>query len=295
MEMKKVCFYVGGVALAMTLVACGNNNEKAATPAPAAQGQVTQQASPGGGTATAPAPAAPSATNGKVLEMAVPPPGMDASGYTYVKLQTVDGKEIWAAGPKTDLQVGETVALQGGSVMQNFSSKTLERTFDEIIFASGFLRGDGAQTVSTPAGASSGASFTEAVQSAGADAAQGGASSGSSGAVVPFADLKVPKAEGANAYTVGEVFTKSAELDTKKVLVKGQVVKMSRNIMGKNWIHLQDGTGDPNSSTHDLVVTTAGEAEKGAIVTVDGVVAANKDFGSGYRYNVIIEDATVTQ
>ena len=64
--------------------------------------------------------------------------------------------------------------------------------------------------------------------------------------------------------------------------------------MGKNWIHIQDGTGDPQKNTHDLVVTTDGMAEKGEVVTIEGVVAANKDFGSGYKYEVIIEDAKVT-
>ncbi len=65
--------------------------------------------------------------------------------------------------------------------------------------------------------------------------------------------------------------------------------------MGKNWLHIQDGTGDPGSNTHDLVVTTDGEAEKGAVVTVEGIIAANKDFGSGYKYDVIIEEAVITQ
>ena len=82
---------------------------------------------------------------------------------------------------------------------------------------------------------------------------------------------------------------------TTTVTVKGQVVKVSKNIMGKNWLHIQDGTGDPNKNTHDLVVTTMDVAEKGDIVTVDGPAAANKDFGSGYKYYIIIEDGKVTK
>ena len=64
--------------------------------------------------------------------------------------------------------------------------------------------------------------------------------------------------------------------------------------MGKNWVHIQDGTGDPKGNTHDLVVTTQDDAAKGDIVTVSGVVAADKDFGAGYRYDVIVEDAKIT-
>jgi len=266
MKMKKLLYCFGGVALSLALVACGNNTNKAektaATAAPAEQ---------------APAPAqAPGMISGKVVET------MDASGYTYVKIDDGSGKEIWAAGPKADLKKGEEISLQGGSVMKDFKSKTLDKTFPEIIFASGFIRG----------GADAASSFSEAVK---ADGGIGSStvSSGSSGAVVPFADLKIEKAAGENARNVGEVFAQAAELDKKKVTVHGQVVKISKNIMGKNWLHIQDGTGDPVKNTHDLVVTMAGEAAKGDVITVEGVVAANKDFGSGYKYDVIVEEAVI--
>jgi hypothetical protein len=67
-------------------------------------------------------------------------------------------------------------------------------------------------------------------------------------------------------------------------------------IMGKNWIHLQDGTGDPLTNTHDLVITTSAELPKGKeIITIEGIVRANKDFGSGYSYVVLVEEATIVQ
>lgn len=118
-------------------------------------------------------------------------------------------------------------------------------------------------------------------------------SPGSSKSVVPFADLKVAKASGANAYTVAELFANGASLNGKKVKIRGQVVKFSPQIMGKNWLHLQDGTGEPMKNTHDLVVTSAGKAEKGDTVVVEGVLSANKDFGAGYSYVVIVEDAAI--
>lgn len=277
--MKKIYSCLTCFALTLALTACGNNQqasekgkEKAATvEAPAAQ---TAPAVPEA------APAAPAVVKGKVVET------MDASGYTYIRLDDGSGKEVWAAGPKTELKVGEEVTLQGGSVMENFSSKTLNKTFEKIIFATGVTRGDGQEV----AGAGAAASFGEAVKSGGADA-----SSGSAGNVVPFADLKIEKAPGPDGQTVGDVFEKAATLDKKNVAVKGQVVKVSKNIMGKNWVHLQDGTGDPNKNTHDLVVTTMETAEKGDIVIVEGLAAAAKDFGSGYKYDIIIEDAKISK
>jgi hypothetical protein len=70
------------------------------------------------------------------------------------------------------------------------------------------------------------------------------------------------------------------------------VVKFSQQIMGKNWIHLQDGTGA--AGTNDLTVTTDGTANTGDTVVVTGVVTTDKDFGYGYKYDVILENATVT-
>jgi hypothetical protein len=73
-------------------------------------------------------------------------------------------------------------------------------------------------------------------------------------------------------------------------------MKVSPRIMGRNWIHLQDGTGNPDNKTHDLVVTTSQDPDADwDIITVEGVLAANKDFGSGYTYDAIIEDANIKQ
>jgi hypothetical protein len=119
------------------------------------------------------------------------------------------------------------------------------------------------------------------------------ASGGSQAAVVPSADVEVEKAEGENAYTIGEIHEQRTELSGQTIAVRGKVMKVSRMIMGKNWIHIQDGTGDPAASTHDLVVTTSAEPEQGAVVVVEGALQADRDFGSGYKYDVIIEDAEI--
>ena len=122
---------------------------------------------------------------------------------------------------------------------------------------------------------------------------QGNEAPGSARAVVPQAQLAIDKAEGENALRVAEIFAQAKALNGKTVRVRGKVMKNSRMIMARNWLHLQDGTGDATKQEHDLVVTTTDEAQEGAIVTVTGVVAADKDFGAGYRYRVLLENAKV--
>jgi len=105
--------------------------------------------------------------------------------------------------------------------------------------------------------------------------------------------IKVAKASGANAYTVAEVIGKASALKDKPVTVNGKVVKYNPGIMGKNWVHLQDGSGAAASNTHDILVTTAAPAKVGDVVSVSGVVRNDKDFGAGYVYKVLIEEATL--
>lgn len=214
------------------------------------------------------APAASSALSGKVVET------MNSGGYTYVLLEK-KGKKTWVAVPEMRVSVGQEVAFQPGQEMANFKSKSLNRTFDSIVFSGG------------PASAQS---------AAGMPATHGGPANheGSKAAAAPAdKNAKVEKAAGPEAYTVREVFEKRTALDKKTVVVRGKVVKISMGIMGTNWLHLQDGTGDVKKSTHDLVVTSQDAPSVGDVVTVKGTVSKDKDFGAGYKYSVIIEKASV--
>ena len=103
-------------------------------------------------------------------------------------------------------------------------------------------------------------------------------------------DVKVPKATGADAYTVGELNAKAATLKDKPVVVRATVVKYSANIMNKNWVHLRDGSGAVKDGSDDILVTTQDPAKVGDVVTLKGVLRTNKDFGAGYMYKVIVED-----
>ncbi|MDH5523978.1 MAG: DNA-binding protein [Desulfobulbaceae bacterium] len=259
---------------------------------------------------------ADSATKGAAVESQVPEVAfplkgkakevLSGGGYTYILVAASAG-DVWVAVPGVEVAVGEEVTVNEGQLMQNFPSRTLNRTFDVLYFAGGLEGKDvqgmphgGAAESGHGSVAGSGDSFSAALDkeaggATGQDFASDVASPGSGKAVVPFVDLKVAKAGGDNGYTVSELFAKAAELNGKKVRLAGQVVKFSPGIMGKNWLHLQDGSGDPNASTHDLVVTTSQEAASGDVVTVEGVLAADKDFGYGYKYNVIVEDVVVTK
>ena len=107
-------------------------------------------------------------------------------------------------------------------------------------------------------------------------------------------DLATPtgiaKADGGK--TVAEVYAEKDQLAGQKVTVRGQVVKATHLVMGKNWVHVRDGSGGPD--TNDLTITTKAELPHiGDVVVVTGTLATNKDFGVGYTYPVLVEDGEV--
>ncbi len=225
---------------------------------------------------------------GKVLET------MNANGYTYLQIDSPQGA-AWVAIPETKVSVGEEVSSAPGMVMHNFTSKTLNRTFESIVFSPGLGAVLSDKTTGAAPQQGGGSGFSQALEAeAGSDAAMAqGKSGGSAGAIVPSAAIKVDKAPGNDSYSVGEIFSQARQLDGKTVRVRGKVMKNTRMVMGRNWLHLQDGTGDPAKQQHDLVVTSTEDATEGDIVTVQGTVAADRDFGSGYHYPVLIENAKV--
>jgi hypothetical protein len=112
-------------------------------------------------------------------------------------------------------------------------------------------------------------------------------------AAAPAADIRVAKASGPDGRTVAEVVAKRTELKDKPVQIRGKVVKFTPGVMGKNWIHLRDGTGSAADGSDDLTITTKDETAVGAVVLVKGVVRIDRDLGSGYAYKVLVEDATL--
>jgi hypothetical protein len=202
--------------------------------------------------------AADNSLSGKVVET------MDSGAYTYMLLEK-NGEKTWVAVPQMKVKKGQNVSLLPGALMENFRSSTLKRTFREIYFSPG---------PSNPGSI--------------------GETTGSKGkVVVSKEEIKVEKASGPNAYTVAEIYQNITSLNGKEAVVRGKVLKVSPQIMGKNWLHLQDGTGDPRNHTVDLVVTTQDRPSVGDIVTASGTIFKDKDFGSGYKYRAIMEDAHI--
>lgn len=211
--------------------------------------------------AQAAAPPAGDALSGKVAEH------LSASPYVYLRIQTAKG-DVWAAVPETKVENGAQVTVFNPMLMTKFESKSLKRTFDEVYF--GTLTSAAAPAPAAAANAPVGTPPSPAVNVG-----------------------KVDKATGPDARTVAEVWAQKASLAGKTVTVRGVVVKYNDAVMGKNWIHLQDGSGDAAQGTHDITVTSLDPATKGATITITGTVRTNRDFGAGYSYAVIVEDAKV--
>ncbi len=263
------------VAVLAALAVAGCKKQE---PAPQPQQQMAAPGMPG-------AEGAPSAAlTGKVLEK------LDAPPYTYLKLKTAQG-ETWAAVPKTDVAVGADVAVAGAMPMNGFESKTLKRKFDVVYF--GTLGGPEAAAApgmpgmpGMPGAAPAGMPSSPAGMAAQHAAAAAGPSE--------VDDVKVPKATGADARTVAEVHAQRAALKEKPVTLRGKVVKFNEGIMNRNWLHLRDGTGAAGKD-NDITVTSKDKAAVGEVVVVKGTVRLDKDFGAGYAYPVIVEDAKVSK
>jgi hypothetical protein len=207
-----------------------------------------------------PAASASASVSGKVLEV------KDVDNYTYLRLKTRDG-EVWAAVSRAPVTPVRRPIVDA-NVMQNFESRTLNRKFDRIVSARSPDR----------------ARPPRRRRRLGALHA---------GAARPRGDIKVAKATGPDARTVAEVVTRRSELKDKPALVRGKVVKFTPAVMGKNWIHLRDGTGSAADGSNDVVVTTRDETKVGDVVLVKGVVRTDRDLGSGYSYKVLIEEASL--
>jgi len=198
----------------------------------------------------------------------------NAGGYSYLRLEESD---IWIATSTLDVSAGDTVEYAGGMEMRDFHSKALDRTFESIWFV---------QNV--------------AVSGRDLDQLHQGVAEGRGTTPPP---IPKPATVGAPApgeikklndgKTIAEITTDSAALQEQSVSLRARVIKVSANIMGKNWITLQDGTGAaPNDK---LLATSSQMVAPGDLVTVQGVVRNDVDLGSGYRYNVLLEEATFTQ
>lgn len=209
--------------------------------------------------------------SGKALEV------IHSGGYTYLFIEDSDGFKDWVAIPETQIEVGAMVELAPGYSMGEWKSKTLDRTFKAITFSGGPTDKFNEQRKMS---AHKGVNMNEPAPG----------NKKTEGKVIE--GLKVDKAKGENAYDLDEIFAKRDALQDKVILVRGQVVKVTERVMDRNWIHLKDGT---NGGANKLVVTSKDDASVGEIITVKGAFHNNVDFGGGYQYAVIVEDAVIVK
>lgn len=182
---------------------------------------------------------------------------MNSGAYTYILLDR-QGEKEWFAVPESLVKVGDEIQILPGMQMGSYTSPTLKRTFDKIVFSPGI------------------SGMLKRVVATADDKPE------------PQEAVKVAKAEGPDAYTIAEIFEKKDVLDGKKVVVRGKVIKSSE-YEGLQWLRLVDGTGSSKRGDHKLVVTTAQRAAKDDVVTARGVVKKGKAFGA-LTYEVIVED-----
>jgi hypothetical protein len=202
-------------------------------------------------------------SNAKVFEVKEV---IQTSNYTYLNVRE-NISERWVAVTKQDINVGDVYYYEGALKMMDFESKELNRTFEEIYFVSEISKTPIEQKL------------------------MGGSMPAHSGKVETQKLSSITLEKTASEITLANIFEKRAELAAKEFEIRGVVVKVNKQVMGKNWIHIQDGT-DFNGQ-FDLTITSRDLPEINDEVTFKGKLSVNKDFGSGYRYDVIMEDAVL--
>lgn len=250
---------MGMLLLVGTLTACSSGETASPDASAAAPAEAAAQVAEEGG------------FSGKIIET------MNAGGYTYVLVDT-GSEQIWAAGPESEVTIGEELNIPKGMPMEDFHSQTLDRTFDVVYFVDSFQGGIGAGSPHAPAG----------MPSAIPDHARAEQTAAPSQPSADLADIE----KAAGGLTVAEIFAGKDNLAGKEVTVRGRVVKYNGGIMDRNWLHLRDGSG--TEGANDLTVTTDDSVQVGDLVLVKGIVATDQDFGFGYAYEILVEKAKVT-
>lgn len=189
-----------------------------------------------------------------------------APSYMYLRV-TEDGKEYWVATTEQPIEVGMTVYYDQGLEMKDFEVKELERTFESLWFVQKFRSGSGM------------------TRNDGSVSPHGG------GQLEQQSSAAVEKLPG--GVTVAELYASPSNFEGKAVSIRAKVTKYNANIMGRNWVHLQDGTN--HGDNFDVTLTTRDAVEVGDEVVFKATVTLNKDFGAGYKYDIILEEGSLAK
>jgi len=190
---------------------------------------------------------------------------IQTSNYTYLDVEE-NGNRYWMAIAKNDVAPGQLMYYNSGLPMSNFESKELDRIFEQILFV---------QVVSdNPNPESTLAPMERAMVNKSAGEKK-----------------QVEIAPVTGGLTLEQVYDQREQLAGKEIVVKGIVTKYNPAILNRNWLHIQDGT--EKGKNYDLTITTNDETKVGEIVVFKGTLNLNVDFGSGYAYDLILENATL--
>jgi hypothetical protein len=282
---------IGAAAVIGGVRSMSNAPSPTAKPEPVAVAPAPDRA----GAAAQPSEAAADSLSGEVLEK------LEVPNYSYLRIGKKGSEGAWAAVPTAPIAVGAPARVVGAMKMTNFESKALKRTFPEIFF--GTLAGaSGGHGATAPAGNSPHGADGADPHASGADphataaAPKGNPHQGQEAPAGGAVEVKaVPKATGPDGRTILEIFAQRTQLAGKNVRVRATVVKATNGVMGKNYVHLRDGTGDAAAQTNDLTVTTQDTCTVGEVVMLEGVLATDIDIGSGYKFPTIIQDAKLVK
>ncbi len=191
---------------------------------------------------------------------------VQANAYTYLEVSE-NGSRYWIAVPSLEAKEGDMLHFTQSMEMKEFYSRDLDRTFDLVLFV------DDVSTLPIPAKTAS--LSTPAQQHEGR----------------PKTDKKpIEIKHEAGVVPLSDLFANPGKYDQQLIKVTGEVTKFNTGIMGKNWAHIQDGTS--YEKFFDLTVTTQDVIPVGDVVVFEGQVVLNKDLGSGYFYEFLMEDAS---
>ena len=212
--------------------------------------------------------------------------------YTYMLVKAKKGPEYWVAVTSMQASPGETYHYQGGLLMENFHSNELDRNFESVLFLDAIYPGTApASGGSHGQTASQEAPMPSMGQSEGSMHGTSQGDTPGSRVAAEKSNVEVVRAEG--AISIEALFADPAAYEGKSIRVTGQVTKFNPYIMDRNWVHLQDGTD--YQGKFDLTATTDEFFETGNTVTLEGILALNRDFGYGYSYEILLENATSVQ
>lgn len=207
---------------------------------------------------------------------------IQVANYTYLRVKENDS-EIWIAAPSLDTKPGDTLYYENGMLMSQFESKELKRIFDKILFVDKLSKNPAAllpQKDSVVVLPPNHVNITENKQPA--------PNTGSSKDSVKQS-IKVDPVK--NGITIADVLKNPKAYEGKTVIIRGKVTKYTAAVMGKNWVHIQDGS-DYNGK-FEMVITTLAELKDGETATFEGTITLNKDLGYGYFFEVLMENAKV--